>query len=126
MSVDVDQWRRAHPAWSVTLDGFEFRARPVSARAVASVAELFTKSSADQLGAMEQLLRLAFPWRFSYVWRGNPVAKIMALEPSAYREVVTDFFGHLGLKSATSPSTGGTNSPTPTPSPLRTELPGAA
>ena len=97
MGLDLDAWRRANPTWSLTLDGYTYRARPVSARAVADLMPALTAAGpVAQLKLLERLFRLAFPWVPSYVWRGDPVAKIMALPPAALREVRDDFFGHLG------------------------------
>ena len=95
--MDLDAWRAANPTWSLTLDGYTYRARPVSARAVAELIPAITAAGpAEQLTLFEKLFRLAFPWVPSYVWRGDPVAKIMALPPAAFREVRDDFFVHLG------------------------------
>lgn len=96
--MDLDAWRAANLAtWSLTLDGYTYHARPVSARAVAALIPAIMAAQPDaQFALYQQLFRLAFPWVPSYVWRGDPVAKIMALEPAAFREVRDDFFGHLG------------------------------
>lgn len=94
---DGDAWKERNPAWSVKLDGYVYRARPVSAKAVAGLIEtLGGAGPVRQLQLYEKLFRLAFPWVPSYVWRGDPVQKIMALPPAAFREVRDDFFGHLG------------------------------
>lgn len=95
--MDLDAWRDANPGWSLTLDGYTYRARPVSARAVgALVAALGGATATESFGLYERLFRLAFPWVPSYLWRGDPVSKIMALPPRAFREVRDDFFVHLG------------------------------
>jgi hypothetical protein len=110
MAVDLDAWRREHPAWSVTLDGYTYRGRPVSARAVAAMP--LGKGPVAEIDAMERLFRLAFPWRFSYLWRGDPVKRIMGLDPPAYKAVVQDFFECLGLRPSQSPrGTSTTDSP---------------
>jgi hypothetical protein len=98
--VDLDAWRSANqPTWSLTLDGYEYKAHPVSAVAVARLVETLGKAGpSQQLALYRSLFRLAFPWVPSYVWRGDPVAKIMALSPAAFREVRDDFFGHLGAQ----------------------------
>jgi hypothetical protein len=100
--MDLDAWRAINPTWSLTLDGYTYRARPVSARAVAEWVVALGKATADeQFRLYEKLYRLAFPWVPSYLWRGDPVAKIMALPPAAFVEVKADFFHHLGVAKQT-------------------------
>ena len=96
--MDLDAWRAANSStWSVKLDGFEYKARPVSAKAVAElIPALGNATPVQQLKLLSALFRLAFPWVPAYVWRGDPVKKIMALPPAEFREVRDDFFGHLG------------------------------
>jgi hypothetical protein len=61
------------------------------------------------------LLRIAFPWRPSYIWRGDPVSIIGAMLPREQAEVLRDFFQSLGVTVRkptlpTSPKTNGTRS----------------
>lgn len=99
-----------HQVWTVTLDGFTYRARPVSARAVAEWwLEYSDAKPVQQFALLEQLFRVAFPWRISYTWLGDPVKKIMALPLGEFVKVRADFFGHLGGGWHTSvPATSGT------------------
>jgi hypothetical protein len=95
--MDLDAWRANNPTWSLTLDGYTYRARPVSARAVAEwMVALGNAQPGDGFALFERMFRLAFPWVPSYLWRGDPVKKIMALPPAAFQEVREDFFAHLG------------------------------
>jgi hypothetical protein len=109
--ADVDEWQRVRqPTWSVTLDGYTYRAHPVSARAVADlVPKLAAAKGAEQFDLLAALYRLAFPWRLSYVWRGDPVKRLMALPLPMFQEVRDDFFVLLGVrKSSNAPATSGT------------------
>jgi hypothetical protein len=101
--MDLDAWRATHPTWSYTDGGYTYRARPVSARAVASLVEKLeaAKTPRQQFTLYERLFRLAFPWVPHYAWRGDPVKKIMALEPIALKAVQADFFRHLGGSGTT-------------------------
>lgn len=113
MAFNGDDWRAAHPVWSVTLDGHTYCARPVSARVVVDlVPKLLAADGTEALRWLERLFREAFPWRIEYWWWGDPVKKLFALDAAALREARDDFFGHLGASAAPSvPATNGTTSP---------------
>lgn len=88
-------------------------ARPVSALAVA---DLLTGIDAldhrAQAIRWRRIFRLAFPWRLAYWWKGDPVRRILALEPGAYQAVIADFLRSLGRSTALPLATSGTSSPT--------------
>lgn len=115
--ADIDKWRSQKPefdTWSVTLDGYRYVARPVSARKVAEWLPRYLKANGSaQLDLMRELFRIAFPWRMSYVWRGDPVERLMALPLPVFLEVRNDFFVLLGVRKASSaPATSTTSSQT--------------
>lgn len=129
MAFDSTQWTEAHQPWTVTVGGRTFTARHVSApQAMAyqrrlADAQALPKSPDESdaqhamritkacLIAQHWILRVAFPWRISYL-RGDPVALILKLPPGAKHEALADFFVCLwaGLPSLSS-RTNGISSP---------------
>lgn len=123
MAFNVDAFREAHRPWSFTIGGKTFGARHVSAVHCQQFDRLRRDAGGDakkHLRAIWWILRRAFPWRFSYMLRGDPVKIILALEPAARGEAMADFFVSLqGLSPATPQKTpNGTRSFARTP--LRT------
>lgn len=121
-SFDLDAFREAHRPWSFRAGGFTHVARILSAAHI--LAFNVAVSDADEAvreGALAQLLRHAFPWRFSYRWRGDPVHRILSLEPAARLELLKSFFGWVrqtqGIALPDAPRTSGTPSSVPTPEP---------
>jgi hypothetical protein len=47
---------------------------------------------------LRSLLREAFPWRFSFEWRGDPVDEIMRAPPPEREAILESFFASLGMK----------------------------
>lgn len=127
MAFDVTQYRAAHRPFALTVgEGRSrriFTARHVSAPQVFRFQEMHAAAVAAgnrrrQEAAIRWVLRVAFPWRFSYLYRGDPVRLLLAFEPGARREALADFFGVLrGPEAATAQSNGratnGTTSSTP-------------
>jgi hypothetical protein len=120
MAFDINAFREAHTPWSFTIGGRRFDARHVSAPTVQSFQRKLTAAGLDGrnvFAAYRWLLRHAFPWRFSYLLRGDPVKIVLALEPQARDAALSDFFECLlgttraGLQK---PKTSGTRSPAPT------------
>lgn len=116
---DLDDYRKAHAPWCFTHQGRAFVARPVSAdqaeaflSADLAVSALGAGATARRTAARarQRLLRQMFPWRLSYLWRGDPVPTILALEPPAQRELLLDFFEFLGVikRASSAPATDGT------------------
>ncbi|MEA3245259.1 MAG: hypothetical protein U9Q74_03785 [Gemmatimonadota bacterium] len=120
MAFDLDAFRDAHRPWRYTAGGRTHIARPVSTPAVLAFHAEFNAAAdeAGRLRALRRVLRLAFPRRISYRWRGDPVAHILGLEPAARKAAITDFFASLEGKSG--PSAPPTTPGTPSSAPSRT------
>lgn len=133
MAFDVDAVLAAHRAWSFTLGAQTFLARHVSAMTVVEYDHRATEATAllkkyprrgsrAQVMALRWLLRRAFPWRPSYLLRGDPVNLILRLPPAARTETLTDFFACLqGMTPTTDPATLPLRKipGTPSPAPIR-------
>jgi hypothetical protein len=116
MSFNADRFRAACRPFVFTAGGRAWTARPISAPALARFHDDITLIGASELERMAaasspvararakqaaernrgrlllRLLRLAFPFRFSYCWRGDPVRALLRL-PSAERgEAIKSFF----------------------------------
>lgn len=108
-AFDADAYRKAREPFTFTCSGRTWVARPVSAEVVAACEpDLARGDAATQRRATERLLRAAFPWRLSYWWRGDPVARILHLDVSARNAALTAFFRFLGGRAAPPPATHGT------------------
>lgn len=115
MAFDLDAFRAAHRPWSFSIDGRTFGARHVSAPRIVQYMGKVAAAAGKERGlrrALRWVLRLAFPWRFSYLVRGDPVDLIFGLEIAARNAALADFFACLEGKTKTSlPSkTNGTRS----------------
>lgn len=119
MAFNVDAFREAHRPWAFAAGARTYEARHVSAPAVVDFHARFHAATTERerVRAIQQLLRLAFPRRLSYRWRGDPVRMILALEPAAQREALTDFFACLEGRSPSSPLPTTPGKPSSTPSP---------
>jgi len=146
MGFNADDFRAALRPWHFTVGGETWEARPVSAPAVlafhARFQEIAEKEGAAlvQAGAdmeaikrvrrqaerfrheaIETLLRRAFPRRFSFQWRGDPVKKLLALDPPVRNATLADFFGwaaeRAGIAPPPTPTTPGQPSSPPSDSP---------
>lgn len=111
-TIDLDALRATYEPWSFTTGGRRYVARPVSIeQVIAHEAACVGESSVRILEERRKLLRLAFPWRLSYRWRGDPVALICGAEPAVYREIWESFSASLHALSpkratpGTTPST---------------------
>lgn len=128
MAFDVDAFREAHRPWAFTYRGRAFPARHVSALLVLEYEDRVRRAAAVgktnagrgarlHLAALHILLRHAYPWRPTYLIRGDPVKIILGLEPAARAEALKDFFACLQGKPAihlnghTTPKTPGTRWP---------------
>lgn len=112
---DADAWLESREPWTFRARGTTWTARPVSAEAVVGVLlELRQATPAQQYRLLRRIFRLAFPWRLSMRWRGDPVQLMLALPREALDDVVTSFFGWAGI---TDPGISWTPPPTPS-SPL--------
>lgn len=112
VGFSADAWRAAREPWTYTERGRTWVARPVSAEAVAGAFDRLSKQRGDLAAERREvgrLLRLAFPWRPSRMWRGDPVRRILALEPGLYQAVIKSFFASLAptVGEPTPPTTHG-------------------
>lgn len=90
---DAEAWRAAREPWTYSDQGRTWTARPVSAEAVlAAQLELQAASAHRARRIMRRLFRLAFPYRLSMRWRGDPVALIEALPLPGWEAVLRSFF----------------------------------
>lgn len=95
-TIDLDALRATHEPWSFTTGGRRYVARPVSIeQVIAHEAACIGAGPAAVLNERRALLRIAFPWRLSYRWRGDPVALICDAEPAVYREMWESFSASL-------------------------------
>lgn len=98
MAWDLNTWREAHRPWRFTAGGVTWTARHVSAPQCRAYEERLADAKGNHrhtLAAIRWMLRRAFPWRFSYLIRGDPVRVIMGLEPPAQNAALSDFFACL-------------------------------
>jgi hypothetical protein len=111
-TFDLDALREAHRPWAFTTGRRTYVARPVSIeQVIAYEGECIGASVAVRLRALRRLLRLAFPWRPSFLWRGDPVAIIMGASPPVHHQLVRDFFASLRSPAeSTAPPTSSTGS----------------
>lgn len=112
----MTSWAKARQTWELEIGGRSWRARPVSAhRVMLYQAQLLGAGEAQGWALVLELLRDAFPWRPSYMWRGDPVkhfARLIRDTPEAASEALRDFFPLLaGVPTTPAPATHGTNSP---------------
>ncbi len=99
-TLDLDALRAAAEPWAFAAGGRTYTARPVSVeQVIAYEAACAGASAAQVLRARRRLLRLAFPWRPSFWWRGDPVALICAAPPALHRVVMDSFFASLRSSS---------------------------
>lgn len=107
MAFDHKAFREAHRPWSfTTADGRTFQARHVSAPQYERFDDRFNHGTAQERRmAVAWILRIAFPWRLSYLLRGDPVKILLAMEPAARKEALMDFFACLRGESPIRPQT---------------------
>lgn len=102
MSFNADQYREAVRPWVFTVGGRSWEARPVSAEAVLAFHAVIRDRPGDARAcerALLTLLRMAFPWRPSFWWRGDPALLLAGLSPAERGEALQDFFGYLEGKT---------------------------
>lgn len=122
MAFDADAFVKAREPWTLTIDSRAYEARPISVQQVLTFQSAIELAGADQekVGrALTALLRLIFPPRWSYLWRGDPVRKVLALDAGAQSELLADFFGYMARtiqsqRTTTRPSPP-SSAPTPPP-----------
>lgn len=124
-AFDADAWLEARRPWELRLAGKVWRAAWVSPATVMAFQSAVKVADDDQVDRVAQaealrvLLRAMFPPRWRYVWRGDPVRLILALDEPAQGAILRDFFESLAV-AWTLPlpgTTPGTSSPPPTPPP---------
>lgn len=95
-AVNLDALRAAATPWQFVAGGRTYTARPVSVeQVIAYEGEIVGASAAAILRARRKLLRVAFPWRPSFVWRGDPVDLICESPPGLHAALMADFFASL-------------------------------
>lgn len=126
-TFDVDAWQQSQQRWGVRLDGREFFARPVSAPAVlAAQLEMHGAGPKREREILLGLLRLAFPWRPSMIWLGNPVRMLNDLPPDAWRQVLRSFFAFVTGNPVTDLAVMGPSRPISSSPPLSGSLVGGS
>jgi hypothetical protein len=105
VAFDVDKFRESHRPWEFHIGAQTFTARHVSTPAVLAFHADFNGAGneRDRLRALRRLLRQAFPWRPSYLGRGDPVRMLLYLEPAARSEALDSFFESLKARPSTAP-----------------------
>jgi hypothetical protein len=111
---DADAYIAAREPFDLKVRGRVYRARPVSAELVIVVEkELASGDSSRVSRALTRLLRAAFPFRWRYVWMGDPVQLFLAQDLATRAEGLRRFFFYLGEAVTVAPATSGTPSPKP-------------
>lgn len=109
-AVNLDELRAAATPWQFVAGGRTYEARPISVeQVIVYEGAIVGASPAVVLRARRTLLRRAFPWRPSFVWRGDPVDMICGAPPALHQALMADFF--VSLRSSSPPAA----APTPTP-----------
>jgi len=92
-------WHAAHAPWTYTTSrGRTCATRPISTpRLIAYFGAIEGASIARQNAETRELLREAFPWRVSFLWRGDPVDEILESPPGLRKEILRSFFASLGM-----------------------------
>jgi hypothetical protein len=99
-AFDADAYRAAREPFRLVAGGRIYAARPVSAELViATRPALASETRASRLAALRRLLRAAFPWRWSMLWRGDPVRVFLRLDAATQQEALRRFFRYLGAGS---------------------------
>ena len=100
-TFNADQWLAAREPWSIVFDQKRFEAAAVSAVEVVDFQSRLAAAGED-LGAAQRavrdFLRLLFPRRVWYRWRGDPVSRIVAMGTDGQKAVLDDFFAWLGQR----------------------------
>lgn len=97
-NFSADSFLEALEPWSFTTGGRRYVAQPVSAPRVARFLHACTSAQPnEQHRQLKALLREAFPKRLSFLWRGDPVLEILAMEPRTRDATLKSFFASLGL-----------------------------
>lgn len=109
-TFDADAYRAAREPFVLVAGGRYHTARPVSAELViATRPDLASNDPATQRRALVRLLRAAYPWRPTMLWRGDPVRVLMRLDLATRQEALRRFFRYLGGGgSSPAPETSGT------------------
>lgn len=123
MSFNADAFAAAHVPWTVTLRGDVFTAREPSAEFVLSWTAQVQAAASDahaQRALVRRFWRTLFPWKPVYLWRGDPVARLLAQPLGVEEALLQDFFARErripSLPNSMSGPSSAPNSRTPTPS----------
>lgn len=97
MAFDLDAYRAAHELWTFTANRRAYVSRPVSAEHMLTYQRKIAGATPErQLLALRWLFRQAFPWRPSFMWRGDPVQILMrGTRPGERDQILADFFVSL-------------------------------
>jgi hypothetical protein len=142
VSFDADKYQDALRPWIFTAGRASWTAKPVSAPALARFYADFQSAGESErerllaarspreraairrdaervrMALLTRLLRLAFPAKLNYHWRGDPVRALLALPSGARDEALADFFLWAAArpKNLPIPTTPGTPSSAPSAS----------
>lgn len=96
---DADAALAARTPWSITLRGRRYVARLVSWPAFVAFQEAMKLANGEPLAtgrAIRGLWCAAFPWKLRYLWQGDPVRRLMALDEDLHYGALADFLAHRG------------------------------
>lgn len=114
-TFDADAYVAAREPFELVVRRRVYRAKPVSAELVIAVERDLVSGDTARMGrALTRLLRAAFPWRWQYLWTGDPVRRFLSLDLATRAEGLRRFFSFLGVATSAAPETTGTPSPRPT------------
>lgn len=92
-------FQTAREPWTfTTARGGTYAARELSTvRLIAYFNAIDGAAIPEREHALRQLLRDAFPERWSFLWLGDPVSELLRLPPRRRQEALDSFFGSLGV-----------------------------
>lgn len=98
MGFNAEAFAAAHAPWTLTLRGETFTAVDPSADEVirfrAAMREAGDDAAAQRL-ILRRFIRARFPWRWSYLWTGDPVGRFLALPLAAQEAALLSLFRRL-------------------------------
>lgn len=104
---DADAALAARTPWTITLRGRRYVARLVSQPALMAFQEAMRLAGTDGLKqgrAIRGLWCAAFPWKWRYLWQGDPVRRLMGLDEATHYAALADFLASRGTAPASPPS----------------------
>ena len=101
MSFNADEFAKAHAPWTLTLRGETFTAVDPSADEVIRFRAEMVAAGDDlpaQRGVLRRFIRRRFPWKASYLWRGDPVGRFLGLPLAAQEAALMTLFRLLEMR----------------------------